>query len=586
VSVFDRSQNVPSTSIAKACIETLEDRRLMSVSPLALGVNTNYVTSTNYRSMVSLLRQSGSTSVRLWYGFDGYGDRTAGRAAYWAAKFKYDGFDVTMTVNPEGGEVGTYDQTVDEFKYIVSVPGLTQSVDRWEIGNEEDSSNYWKGNFKQYVGQFLAPAASVLHSVGEKVVSGGVSWNPADVQKLVDQGMLRYVDYVGYHPYRTNYNDLVQKVAQVKEIAQGKPLVATEWNVRGHEKDASKNAWANDVAKFWPVIRDNFYAAYYYAATVVDTPAGPAGLMNADNSPNTPFYNVFMTFQDTVDTFPTSSTGSATSGGTTSSKPASGGSTSTGSKGTTNGSTSGSTTGGSTGSKGHTGSTTSGAATGGSKSTGSTGTKTTTSSSSTGTKTSTGSKGTTTSTKPTKPTKPSSGTVATTKHNPTPPPKPVAPGVSSISLINADRDRFVSGQANLTGTVTIDLSQVGSPNFSFVANVSKTVKSVVWSINGTTLVDSAGAFTLFGEKHRNIVGSTFKPGTYVITAQAFGGLDATGTAGRKQTYRINFIQSVASYSSNAAQLATAAYLKAHPPRLTPGATVAGRLGLLSGVRVA
>lgn len=578
VAVFSRTRKARSTAPSpvrpRSCMETLEDRRLMAVSPLALGLNANSVTSTNYKSLVTLLRDSGTTTVRLWYGFSDYDSRTANRVVTWAEKFKYDGFDVTMTVSPDGGLVGTPAQTTGLFNFLVGIPGLTNAVDRWEIGNEEDSSNYWKGSLKQYVGDFLAPASAVLHGVGEKVVSGGVSWNPADVQKLVDQGMLRYVDYVGYHPYRSTYADLVTKVAEVKAIADGKPLVATEWNVRGHEDDSSPVAWAADVKKFWPVIRDNFYAAYYYAATKVATPAGPAGVMKADGSPNEPFYSTYLTLQDSMPA--ASTTGGTTSGGTTSGGSTSGGSTSGGSTSggsTSSGSTSGgSPSGGSTSGSAGSGSTSSG----GSTSTGSTPTGSTTSGSAThsGSASSGGTQGSGSS---------GSGTVIVQHLPPPSKPKPVQPTISSFALVNADTDRVVKGQTGLSGMVTIDMSAVGTSDLTFLAAVNKKVKSVVWSVNGAVSVDSSGVFSLFGEtRRRGMVGQSFAAGLYVITAQAFGGLNATGTAARRQTFTVNLINGAAAADTSGAA-ARIAYLKRKAARATALALSANRVSMLSGV---
>ena len=590
-------------------VENLEVRQLYAVSPLAMGLNTNYVTSTNYKALASLMRSTGSTSVRLWYGFSGYDDRSIARASIWAQKFSHDGFDVTMTVSPDNGLVGTAQQTTDLFKFLVSIPGLTNAVDRWEIGNEEDSSYYWKGSLKQYVGQFLAPASAVLHGAGELVVSGGVSWNPADVQALVDQGMLHYVDYVGYHPYRSGYADLVAKVAKVKAIAGGKPLVATEWNVRGHEKDSSSAAWAADVAKFWPIIRDNFYAAYYYAATVVDTPAGPAGLQSAAGVNNQPFYNVYNTFQYTMPALPGgggsagggSGTGGGATGGSGTGGNTGGGSNSTGGGAATGGSSTGGATDNST-SGSNTGGSTKGSTSGGTGTKGTTGGST--SGSTSGPKDGT-TKGSTGSTSPgTKPTgsttngggKTGGGKSGTGK-TPTPPkpvvqskPKPTPPAVTSIALMNADNDTVVKTQSGITGGIVIDLATLATANLTFVAEVNSKVKSVQWSINGATLVDSAGAFTLFGEKHHNVIGTTFKPRSYVLTAQGFGGVGATGTATAVQTFSVTFINTGGGVVDTAAQAANAAYLKRKAAKAAQSAAAASFLnsnaGMLSGVSTA
>ena len=137
----------------------------------------------------------------------------------------------------------------------------------------------------------VRPAAAGLHSAGEKVVSGAVSWNPDDIKKMVNAGMLNYVDFVGYHPYRNSVAQLKDAVSEVKSVINGKPLIATEWNVRGHE--GNKGEWADAIKDYWPTIRDNFYAAYYFAANKVNTRAGPAGVITSSGSPNGEFYSTY-----------------------------------------------------------------------------------------------------------------------------------------------------------------------------------------------------------------------------------------------------------------------------------------------------
>ena len=59
------------SSSTHTAIENLETRRLYS----GLGINANQVNATNYGPMVSMLRETGTTDVRLWYGFSTYQER-------------------------------------------------------------------------------------------------------------------------------------------------------------------------------------------------------------------------------------------------------------------------------------------------------------------------------------------------------------------------------------------------------------------------------------------------------------------------------------------------------------------------------
>ncbi|MGN6504318.1 MAG: hypothetical protein ACTHM6_02025 [Tepidisphaeraceae bacterium] len=534
-------------------VEPLENRQLLSVSPLALGINANNVSAKSYKSIVSLLRASGTTTVRLWYGFSSYETQKPNNIVKFVEKFKHDGFDVTLSVVPEDGMVGTAAQTKSLFSYLVTIPGLTDAVDRWEIGNEEDSSMYWKGTLKQYVDQYLRPASLVLHAYGEPVVSGGVSWNPEDIRTLTTYGMLKWVDYVGYHPYRSSVADLKAKIADVKSIVGNVPLVATEWNVRGHESDPTKTAWAAEVAQFWPVIRDNFYAAYYFCAIAMNSPAGPAGAINSNGTPNEPFYSTYNAFQNSMPvTVTPTPTPSPTPSPTPTPTPLP---TTSGSQGTPTPT--------------HTPKPTP---------------TPTPSPTPTPTPTSTHHTPTPTPT-PTSTHHTPTPTPTSTHHTPTPTPtpvavkrpKPVAPAISSVSLINADADKIVTGYDIVSAVVNIDIAQTGG-YLSLLASASKTVASMKYTLNGSTLVDSSGPFTLFGEKHHNIVGGSFKPGIYTVTMQPFTGVGATGTAGKVAVFTLNVT------NSNARPPVATGRTSTSTPRPTTSGD--GTIGVLTGVKVA
>ncbi len=259
---------------------------------LSYGVNANLVNSSTYGSLVSTLKSVGSDSVRVWLGAEDLNSRSEGGVFKYIRRFKSEGFKVMAVVdfdiaarnNPTGVAAFT--------KWLTEGANLASSVDYWQIGNEPDRE-WGRSNYAGAVNNIIKPAYEVLHAAGEKVVSPGPSWNPDDIKLLADQGMLNYVDYVGYHPYRSNLADLKLRVSQAKAYSQGKPMIAAEWNARGHETEADRTGWANAVKEFWPVIRDNFYAAYYYAGVKSDSFAGPAGLMNTDGSHNEPFYSAF-----------------------------------------------------------------------------------------------------------------------------------------------------------------------------------------------------------------------------------------------------------------------------------------------------
>ncbi len=424
----------------QATFEPLEDRKLFA-SAYALGINATSVSSSTYSNIVNALRDTGTKSVRIWYGFSSYDTRSEAGISKYIRKFKNDGFDVMVAVVPQGGINPSSDAKVEGlFKYLMTDANLKGYVDRWQVGNEPDHDQYWRGTPASYVDKLLIPAAKVLRAYGEKVVSAGPSWNPDHVKEMVNAGMLNYVDFVGYHPYRETLTDLKARIAQVKSMVGGKPLVASEWNIRGRES-GSKSYWAEGIAEFWPVIRDNFYAAYYFASTVVNTKAGPAGIIYSSGSRNEPFYGTYKNFKSTM------------SGG--------------------------------------------------------------------------------------------SGTV-------TPPPSPdpdtgggstpsSIPSVSAVKLWDASSNKVI--YASVTDGMTIDLSKLSSKNLGFTATASSGVKSVKFTRDGSTRTEGLSPFSMYGDQSNgaDILGRTFSSGSFTFSAQAFSGSNASGTAGTKRTFTINFV---------------------------------------------
>lgn len=279
-------------------IQPLEDRQFLSASPNLSGINVNTVNSALVAKSIPLLKGLGINSVRLWYSVNSYKDRKIDKVLKTAATFKKAGFDVMVSVNDSQGDVPKASDVKAMFTWLMQDATVRKSVDRWEIGNEPDRRDYWKGTLPQYVTGLLKPAYEALHAAGEKVVSAGVSWNPADVQKMIDAGMLNYTDYVGYHPYANGVSMVKTRIQQINAVVKGrKPLVASEWNVRGSE--GNKTSWAKQVAEVSSAIDAGFDIPYYFCL-VADRNSGarPGGIMNLNGSINTPFFNAVKTFAD------------------------------------------------------------------------------------------------------------------------------------------------------------------------------------------------------------------------------------------------------------------------------------------------
>ena len=300
------------SAVRAAAIETLENRQLMSASfKIGIGVNDG---STSFMNVAtSKLKSLGVQTVRLYASPD-FNKRSWDGVLDRAIDYSNAGFDVTLTVNPKNGNVYSAGAVGGWFDWALSNSSLKNAVDRWEIGNEPDHSEYWKGSLSSYVSNLLKPAYESLHADGETVASAGPSWNPDDVQTMIDSGLLNYTDYVGFHPYANGADAVIKSLSDIKAVVAGrKPLIATEWNVRGLEGNAS--AWAAADRSVFSAIQSTFAINYYYAAEKVNTPAGPAGIMYKNGSPNQPFYDMFASFRGIAGvTVPTGSISSGSAG--------------------------------------------------------------------------------------------------------------------------------------------------------------------------------------------------------------------------------------------------------------------------------
>lgn len=325
-------------------IESLEPRQFLSVEhPVAINFNDESLWDGNFNTAVSQAKSLGVTAVRVWIGFDSYDQRpsawdavpaygtaaagaTAGSATSVgnAARtmkdifaLARDGFSVLLVVSPNNGLAPTSPDQVKGFiqhlmdatETPTSTTTLANVVDYWEIGNEPDTAAYWApsgvnktAGLQSYVDNFLIPAAETLHGspTPEKVVSAGVSYNPADLKTILDelaaQNALSDIDYAGFHPYGTfdptnpaAGNQVLDRTVQAKAYASayGKSLIATEWNVRGFGNTGANNAqWAAAMDyEYRNVIEPNYSVAYYFAllnnwtARGGTTSARPGGLL-------------------------------------------------------------------------------------------------------------------------------------------------------------------------------------------------------------------------------------------------------------------------------------------------------------------
>ena len=288
---------------AVAELEQLESRKLQAANH-EVGINVNDNSDGSTERALPALKALGVTSVRLWYSVRDWQSEKISGGLLRAIEYHDAGYDVTLTIAIGDKQVPSTGDVHDWFSWAANDKALKKAVDRWEIGNEVDSPNYFKGSLKQYVSNFLKPASDELHDAGEKVISAGFSWNPQDVKEIIGYGALDMVDYVGFHPYGKGVRLQKQRIEELQDIVgDRKPLVATEWNVRGYEND--KPAWAASIDDSYRQVHAGFDLDYYYCLFTADTMAGPAGLIKKTGQVNAQFYNAFLKASQGLATNPT-----------------------------------------------------------------------------------------------------------------------------------------------------------------------------------------------------------------------------------------------------------------------------------------
>lgn len=312
--------------------EALEARRLFAAAaavPLGINFNDEALWSENFDTGVAEAKALGIGAVRLWLDVRNYADRYkaydpdpgSGVTTYTRSngsavevtnpqsrvlkrifELKRAGFNVLVVVQRADGVVptsasevtGLYTHLMNTTETAGGGMKLKDAIDRWEIGNEPDLAPYWQDSaadktagLKSYVDKLLLPAASVLHSGPkadwETVVSAGVSFSVNHLKTIVNyaiaQGKGDAIDMIGYHPYGTLSQQKDRApLAKAYGDSVGKPVLATEWTVRGFDVNGSQNAaWAaaND-GTYRTYHKPNFATSYYFA--LVDNFAARAGL--------------------------------------------------------------------------------------------------------------------------------------------------------------------------------------------------------------------------------------------------------------------------------------------------------------------
>jgi hypothetical protein len=536
----------PVARAAACVVEQLDERKLMAAN-YDLGININDNSDAAFRATAPALKELGVKSVRLWIGVgNNFDDREFESSLSAAIKYGNAGFDVMMIVHSDGGKVTNPEKVKSWFNWAMSNKALKNAVDRWEIGNEPDLDYYWKGSFGQYVNNFLKPASEVLHANGEKVISAGPSWNPEDVRELINLGALKYVDFVGFHPYAKGALLQKQRIEAVEKIVAGrKPLVATEWNTFVTDPNNNTGPWAKEIVKGLPKVSEAFAYNYYFAqirdfSAKASTP-GPAGLFTPGYA-KTNFYTALkaaMFGSDGVDTTPPPTGGNDSTGLPSVAKISlvnadtnkvivdsltNGASIDVTRIGTRNlesvkfvvdGKTSvenaapfaaysdngkGDYYGKSFANGSHSVSVTPYAATNAGGKAGSTRSISFTITSST------------------------TGTPAPTPSN--------GPGITKISLFNADTNKVIAGYDSVDDGDVLDLAKLNVKKVAIVAFAGNGAQSVKMLLNGSARVEDVAPYAYYGDnKAGDYFGGVLAGGTYAFSAQAFAKDGATGAAG-------------------------------------------------------
>lgn len=252
--------------------------------PPTQGVKMGIVTGTSagvnkYKPVFDDLNIKG---IRCWFGVDWNKQPTSKDFQEFKA-FKDAGYEIVLCFATP--KVPTASQAKTWFTNALAASNGI--IDYWEINNEPNLPKYWEGTLGQYISNLLIPAYGVLHPANQKVIGGTISEKVESVKSLIDLGLLKYCDIVGFHPYGANTTEQVTRVKQVHDMIGQTPMYITEWNIHG----ATFSTWAKSLQPILDGVRPYVSAVYYYRSIAQGLYAGKAGVINSDFTKNEPFYS-------------------------------------------------------------------------------------------------------------------------------------------------------------------------------------------------------------------------------------------------------------------------------------------------------
>ena len=233
-----------------------------------------------------MLDDVGIKNVRIWYSVSSWSASPSSWYIDRAAAWKAQGYKVMLCVITPN--VPSYDQAKSFFQRLAAYPGVKNIVDYWQINNEPNMPQFWKGTLKQYVEQNLKPAYEALHAQGEVVVGAGPSWDVNAAKELTKYGYTNYCDFAAFHPYGESGQIVIDRAAGAKAAFNNKPLMVTEWNV---QFVSDKAKWAREIDIAARGLQNIGTINYYFALVAWGGHVGPGGITYSSSRKNDLFYN-------------------------------------------------------------------------------------------------------------------------------------------------------------------------------------------------------------------------------------------------------------------------------------------------------
>ena len=292
--IADPNQPIGPVYVAPRVVSSMQALGTSELAPAKVsssfydGISVN--SSDDASVIIPRLRTLGVRAVRLWLGMTSWSHRDNGWAFKEVVKYKAAGFKVMVNVNcVNTASESTYRSF---FNWLKKQPGI-RSADMIQVGNEPNHYKSWHGGIDGYM-KLLKIAWSELHPAGVKILGAGVTYDVEACKELKSKGYLNYVDYAAFHPYGNSPAQVIERLRGARAVYAGKPLILSEWNVRGQAAGA---AWANAIKVIRKDLAKYCDGAYYFTLIKANTMAGPSAAYTRSYQPNGPYFDAVKSFQ-------------------------------------------------------------------------------------------------------------------------------------------------------------------------------------------------------------------------------------------------------------------------------------------------